>query len=82
MSFVGLDINDENQCVVLLDLLHRAFGVERVYDDLVFIQARLVRDRLPGVFGLAGELESLGSMECCRETDLPHLASMYLYTVI
>jgi hypothetical protein len=63
LSLVGLDINNENQGVVLLNLLHGALSVERVLDDLVLIETRLVRDGLAWVFWLAGELESLGAVE-------------------
>jgi len=32
-------------------------------DDLVLIEARLMRNRLAWVFGSSGELEGLGSVE-------------------
>lgn len=73
LSLVGLDIDDEYKGVVLLDLLHGALGVERVDDDLVLIKAGLVLNRDSGVFWLAGKLESLGSVEGCRKTDLADL---------
>lgn len=63
MSLVGLGVNDENQGVVLLDLLHGTLSVERVDDDLVLIETRLVGNRLSEVFGLAGELKGLRSVE-------------------
>lgn len=56
LSLVGLDIDDEDKGVVLLDLLHCALGVERVYDDLVGIETGLMRDRLSWVFWGAAEL--------------------------
>lgn len=63
LSLVGLDIDDENQSVVLLDLLHGALSVERVDDDPVLIETGLVRNRLSWVLSGTGELESLGSVE-------------------
>ena len=50
LSLVGLDVDNENQCVVLLDLLHGALGIEGVDDDLVLIETRLVRNGLSWVF--------------------------------
>ena len=44
LSLVGLDIDDENESVVLLNLLHGALGVERVDNDFVLIKTRLVRN--------------------------------------
>ena len=73
MSLVGLDVDDEDECVVLLDLLHGALGVERVDDDLVLIEAGDVRYGLSLVLGCAGELEGLGAVEGRRETDLADL---------
>jgi hypothetical protein len=46
LSLVCLDIDDENQSVVLLNLLHGALGVERVDNDLVLIEAWLMRNGL------------------------------------
>jgi hypothetical protein len=63
LSLVCLDIDDENQGVVLLNLLHGTLGIERVDDDLVLIETRLVRNGLSWVFGRTRELEGLGSME-------------------
>ena len=53
LSFVGFDVADEHQGVVLLDLLHRALRVQRVDEHLVVIEAGLVRDRFARVFGRA-----------------------------
>lgn len=36
-----LDVDDEDQGIVLLNLLHRAFGVERKQEDARRVQARL-----------------------------------------
>ena len=79
MSLVCLNVDNENQSVVLLNLLHRALSVERVDDDLVLIETGGVWDGLSWVFWLAGELEGLGSVEGGRETDLAGLQSVRLY---
>ena len=81
MSLVRLDIDDENQSVVLLNLLHRALGVERVDDDLVLIETGNVRNGLAGVLGRTGELEGLGAVEGRRETDFANLVRMHLYLI-
>jgi len=81
LSFVCLDVDDENQSVVLLNLLHGALGVERVDDDLVLIEARLMRNGLSWVFGRPGELEGLGTVESCRKTDLADLVRVGLVVV-
>jgi hypothetical protein len=81
LSLICLDVDDENQSVVLLNLLHGTFSVERVDDDLVFIEARLMGNRLSWVFGRPGELEGLGSVEGGRETDLANLVRVRLVIV-
>ena len=81
MSFVCLDVDDENQSVVLLNLLHGAFSVERVDDDLMLIEARLMGNGLSWVFGRTGELEGLGSVEGGRKTDLANLVRVNLVIV-
>ena len=78
LSLVGQSVDDEDQGVVLLDLLHGALGVERVDDDLVGIESGLRDDRLSGVFWLTGELEGLGLVEGRRETDLADLVGVDL----
>jgi len=78
LSLVRLDIDDKDEGVVLLDLLHSALGVERVDDDLVLIETGLVLDRLSQVFWLAGKLEGLRSVECGRKTDLADLLGVDL----
>jgi hypothetical protein len=78
LSLVCLDINDEHQSVVLLNLLHGALRVERVDDDFVLIEARLMRNGLSWVFGRTGELEGLGLVEGCRKTDLANLVRVRL----
>ncbi len=70
LGLVGLGVHDENKGVVLLDLLHRTLGVERVDDDLVLIQTGLVGERLAVVLGRARELKGLGAVESGRGADL------------
>lgn len=70
LSLVRLNIHDEHQGVVLLNHLHRALGVQRVNDNLVVIEAGLMRDGFAGVFWRPGELEGLGSVEGGRRANL------------
>lgn len=46
-------------------------------DDLVVVEARLMRDRLAGVLGRPRQLESLGQVECGRCADLSGLGGLY-----
>jgi hypothetical protein len=78
LGLVGSDVDDEDKGVVLLDLLHGALGVERVDDDLVLIEARLMRNALAWVLWCAGELESSWAVEGGRETDLADLVGVDL----
>lgn len=78
LALVGLDVDNEDEGVVLLNLLHRALGVERVDDDLVLIQAGLVRNALAGVLGRAREDQGLRAVEGRRETDLAGLVGVHL----
>jgi hypothetical protein len=78
LSLVGLNVYNENQCVVLFDLLHGTLSVERVDDDLVLIETRLRDNRLSEVFGFPGELEGLGSVEGGRQADLADLVAVHL----
>ena len=47
----------------------------------MLIEAGDVRNGFAGVFGRAGELEGLGSVEGCRETDLADLLGMHLHLI-
>jgi len=78
LGLVGLDIDDEDEGVLLLDLLQGTLGVERVDDDLVLIEAGLVRDRLARVLGSPRQLEGLGAVEGGRVADLGLLVGMDL----
>lgn len=78
LSLVGLDVDDEDEGVVLLHLLHGALSVERVDDNLVLIQTGLVRDRLSGVLGGSGEDQGLGAVEGGAGSDLGLLVGVGL----
>jgi hypothetical protein len=78
LSLVGLDIDDEDEGVVLLNLLHGALGVERVNDDLVLIETRLRRNGLSEILWVAGELEGLRLVEGRRGADLADLLGVNL----
>lgn len=78
LGLVGLDIDDEDEGVVLLHLLHGALSVERVDDDLVLIETRQVRDRLAGVLGRAGQHQGLGAVEGGAVADLALLGRVGL----
>jgi hypothetical protein len=78
LSLVGLDINNEDEGVVLLNLLHGALGVQWVDDDLVLVEAGLGVDRLARVLRSTGELKGLRSVEGSRETDLADLVGVNL----
>lgn len=45
----------------------------------MLIETGLMRNRLSGILGLPGKLESLGSVEGRRETDLADLLGVDLY---
>lgn len=70
LGLVGLDIDDEDQGVLLLNLLQGTLGIERVDDDLVLVEAGSMGDRLARVLGGARELEGLGEVEGGRGADL------------
>jgi hypothetical protein len=61
LALVGLDVDDEDEGVVLLDLLHGRLGVERVDKHLGGVHAGLMRDRLASVLSGTGEREGLGA---------------------
>lgn len=76
LALVGLDIDDEDKGVVLLDLLHGALGVEGVQDDVVGIHAGVTGDRDTGVLGGPRELQGLGAVEGGRGADLAGLVEL------
>lgn len=76
LALVGLDIDDEDEGVVLLDLLHGALGVEGVQDDVVGIHAGVTGDGDTGVLGGPRELQGLGAVEGGRGADLAGLVEL------
>ena len=76
MTLVSLDINEEDQGVVLLNLLHGRLGVKRGLKNLVLIQARNVGDGLASVLGVTSQLQGLGTVEGGRGTDLASLGTV------
>jgi hypothetical protein len=73
LALVGLGVDDEDESVVLLDLLHGRLGVERVDQNLVLLDTGLGLDTLAGVLGSARELEGLGLVEGGRKADFAEL---------
>lgn len=78
LALVGLGVDDEDEGVVLLNLLHGGLGVERVDQDLVLLDTGLGLDTLAGVLGSARELESLGLVEGGRQADFADLVRVDL----
>lgn len=78
LTLVGLDVDNEDEGVVLLDLLHRTLGVERVDDDLVLIETGRMRNALAWVLWRAREDKGLWAVEGRRETDLAGLVGVDL----
>ena len=81
LGLVGLDVDDEDEGVLLLDLLEGALSVQGVDDDLVLIEARSVGDRLAGVLGSPRQLEGLGAVEGRRVSDLGGLVGVDLQEI-
>ena len=44
LSLIALNIAHKDQGIVLLDLLHRTFGVQWVDDNFMMVEAGFVRD--------------------------------------
>jgi hypothetical protein len=78
LGLVGLDVDNEDEGVVLLNLLHGGLGVERVDNDLVLIHAVGMGNRLAGVLGSPRELEGLGPVEGGRRPNLAVLVGVDL----
>ena len=63
LSLVGLDVDDEDEGVGVLDELHGRFGGEGVLDDGELVEGVLLGGGSGGVLGLAGEGEGVGAVE-------------------
>ena len=72
----GLDVDEEHQCVDLLNLLHGGLRSHRALDDPILVQ--LVPSRFYGlsrVLGIPGLCQGLGFVEANLGADLLHLRS-------
>lgn len=78
LGLVGADVNDEDESVVLLHLLHGALGVQGVNNDAVGIETGLVGDGLAQVLGRSGQDQGLRSVERRRRASLDMLAGVGL----
>ena len=63
LSLVGLDVDDEDESIGVLDELHGRFGGEGVLDDGELVEGVLLGGGAGGVLGLAGEGEGVGAVE-------------------
>lgn len=63
LTLVRLAVNNEHKSVDLLDLLHRALGVQGEQKHLVRVSARSVGGALARVFRVARETQRLGAVE-------------------
>lgn len=78
LGLVGADVNDKDEGVVLLHLLHGALGVQGVNNDAVGIETGLVGDGLAQVLGRSGQDQGLRSVERRRRASLDMLAGVGL----
>ncbi len=62
LAFVGLDVNNENEGVAVLDKLHRGFCGERIFNDTM-TQLVLALNTFSSIFGLALKSQGLRSVE-------------------
>ena len=63
LVLIALDIDDEDQGVVVLNLLHSTLSGVWVLDDVVSVQVGPLGSRLPGVLGRTGRPEGAGAAE-------------------
>ena len=76
LALVGLDVDNEDKGVVLLDLLHGGLGVQGVQNDLVEVQSGSVGNGDAGVLGGPRQLEGLGAVEGGGGVDLAGLVKL------
>lgn len=69
MVLVRPRVHQEHQRVVVFNFLHRGFGRQRVFNDVVRVHATPVRHGFPGVFRVSGGPERFGAVEVHREAD-------------
>lgn len=70
VALVGTEVDNEDEGVVVLDLLHGRLGVERVLDSAELVHAGEVGDRLARVLGGTRKTEGVGTVEGDRGADL------------
>jgi len=75
LRLVGLKIDDEDEGVVVLDLLHGGFGGERVADDRIGVHAISVRCTILGELGRSLEPQSLRATELDGSSHFLHSSS-------
>lgn len=63
VPLVRLEVNDEDERIVILDLLHCRLSVERVLDCSELVHPRHVWNGLPRVFRVARKTKGFGSVE-------------------
>lgn len=77
MSLVGLDVNNEDNGVGLLELLHGRLIAVGSDDNLVLVETRSMSNRLALVLRCTGETEGDRSVEGSRGADLGDLVSVH-----
>lgn len=75
LALVGSTVNDEDERVVLLDLLHGRLGVEREEDRAERIHARSMRHALARETRVLGQVKRLGTTERGVGAHLAHLGT-------
>mmetsp|Transcript_8131 Transcript_8131/g.24430 ORF Transcript_8131/g.24430 Transcript_8131/m.24430 type:complete len:229 (+) Transcript_8131:349-1035(+) len=70
LLLVGTSINNEDESVVVLDLLHSRFGGKGVLKNLVLIELVDARNRPARVLRLPEQTERLRAVECGTLADL------------
>jgi len=71
LVFVGEEVDDENEGVVVFDLLHRGLGGEGELEDPEFVELVGPGHRSSGIFRFAGQSEGLGASEVDVGVYLP-----------
>lgn len=72
LALVGSAVNNEDEGVHLLDLLHGALGVQGEQEHLVRVSTGRVGSALARVFRAARKTQGLGAVERGRGADLAH----------
>ena len=77
LRFVGSQVHDEHQSIVILNLLHCTLCREWVFYDVVLVEPGATGDALARVLGPPHALEGLGSVEVNGSADLRLEFSVY-----